>query len=400
MRLPARLAPPAPTTSAAATAATTASTAPAAAARPTGADRTRPCFVDRELAAIQLVLVELVDSRLRVLVGSHLDKSEPPRPTRGHVTHDPNRFDRPRLCEERLEIRFPRVVRKVPDEECSAPIHCLPRPVAPGPHGRAAVDGEELAGVDVHSTDDHVVRDESEGSVLSRRGGEGLTFQPIQPTRSHAGMQRSPYRTAVGTITGRLRDPSSGGVRCGTTDESRYLHASRWRFQRTSVALIWQCHSPAMTRRTVVSKVSALLACCAFTACAHLPPASQSALDREDAICVALAEYLQRYATTSPREQAAIAVDGRGASAAVIRRLQTPHLDVLPYNKGRCAETAMVSATLGEWSGTQGRVVVTNDPLPSTRCIALAWTRCTYDVKASAGTWTVADSTCEHFSVE
>ena len=76
-------------------------------------------FVDGEIAAAEVVVVQLFDRALRFLVGGHLDEAEAPRPSRRHVAHDLHALDRPAACKELLEILLPRAVREVAHVEFS-----------------------------------------------------------------------------------------------------------------------------------------------------------------------------------------------------------------------------------------------------------------------------------------
>src|SRR5688572_31592307 len=111
--LPPRLA--APTTATAATAAATES----AAAR---AGRHRLRLVDGQVAAAEVVVVELVDGALRFFVGRHLDEAEAACTAGCHVAHDLDALDSATAGEELLQILLPRAVREVAHVKFST--HC------------------------------------------------------------------------------------------------------------------------------------------------------------------------------------------------------------------------------------------------------------------------------------
>src|SRR5215510_13640249 len=106
--LPARLA---SATAAAATSATEASTAAAG----TGWLGTR--LVDSESAPAELRFVQLRDRALRLLVGSHLDEREPPRPPGHLIADDVHRFHVADSSEKLFEIRFRGFKRQIPDKK-------------------------------------------------------------------------------------------------------------------------------------------------------------------------------------------------------------------------------------------------------------------------------------------
>src|SRR5262245_27398489 len=90
------------TTTAAATVAATAATAAATEAAATATPEAAPGrlgsrFVDREGAAAELRLVELIDRPLGVVVGGHLDEREAARSPRRHVAHHAHRVHGPDL---------------------------------------------------------------------------------------------------------------------------------------------------------------------------------------------------------------------------------------------------------------------------------------------------------------
>src|SRR5829696_3421959 len=94
-----------------AAAAATAAEAAATAARPC---RHRLRLVDRQVAAAEVVVVQLLDRALRLLVGRHLDEAEPAGTTGGHVAHDLHALDGATACEQLFEVLLTRGVRKVP----------------------------------------------------------------------------------------------------------------------------------------------------------------------------------------------------------------------------------------------------------------------------------------------
>ena len=94
-----------------ATAATT--TEAATAATEPAAGRLGPCFVDREGAAAELCLVQLIDRALGVVVARHFDEREPAGPASRHVPHDADGIDRADLPEHLFEFGFPRFVREI-----------------------------------------------------------------------------------------------------------------------------------------------------------------------------------------------------------------------------------------------------------------------------------------------
>jgi hypothetical protein len=103
----------------------TAAAAAAKAAAPAAA--TRACghglgLIDGQVAAAEIMIVQLLDRALRFLVGRHLDEAEASGATGCHVAHDFDAFDVSAAREELLEILLARGVRKVPDVEFST--HC------------------------------------------------------------------------------------------------------------------------------------------------------------------------------------------------------------------------------------------------------------------------------------
>jgi hypothetical protein len=90
-----------------------------AATVPTAAESTasraglRTRFVDRQVAASKVLLVQQADRLLRFFVRAHLDKPEPTRAAGGHVAHDVDGFDRAGAREQGLKILLGRVVREV-----------------------------------------------------------------------------------------------------------------------------------------------------------------------------------------------------------------------------------------------------------------------------------------------
>src|SRR5262245_52607005 len=131
-RLPAGLAPAAPAAAAAVIAAAPAAAAPAAvpaaAAKAAGSLRTRPRFVDRQIAATERIVVQLVDRLLRVFVRGHLDERESACATRGHVAHHLDRVDRAGRGKELLQLRLPCRERQVADVEFPSHLDTTPVP--------------------------------------------------------------------------------------------------------------------------------------------------------------------------------------------------------------------------------------------------------------------------------
>ncbi len=106
------------TTPTVATAPTPTSTTPTTAA----SRGLRTSLVDREIAASEVGVVQLIDRLLGIIIGCHLDKGESSRTTRGHVAHHVDAFHRAGLGKQILQVLFGRRVRQVADVEFTA--HC------------------------------------------------------------------------------------------------------------------------------------------------------------------------------------------------------------------------------------------------------------------------------------
>jgi hypothetical protein len=115
--IPTATAPPiraAATAAAASTTTTAAVTATATAAAETAAGfRPGTCFVDREAAAAELILIELGDRFLRLFVGAHLDECKPAGTASGHVAHEFDVVNCSGARKELLKIAFARFVRQI-----------------------------------------------------------------------------------------------------------------------------------------------------------------------------------------------------------------------------------------------------------------------------------------------
>jgi hypothetical protein len=71
-------------------------------------------------ATAKLVAVQLCDRFLRVVFGSHFHEREPAR-TPGHpIAHHGHGLDGACLSEQRLEVGFHRLIRKVSNEQFAA----------------------------------------------------------------------------------------------------------------------------------------------------------------------------------------------------------------------------------------------------------------------------------------
>src|SRR5206468_10690722 len=108
--LPARLA-----SARAAAAAAAAAVIAAAAAKASRARRLRPCFIDGQRTATELLFMQLVDRGLRVRFRRHFDEREAACTARRHVAHHAYGLDRPGLTEQLFEIGFRCFIRDVAD---------------------------------------------------------------------------------------------------------------------------------------------------------------------------------------------------------------------------------------------------------------------------------------------
>ena len=102
LRLPPRPPPPPPPPNAATTATEAA------------AGRLGPRFVDREGAAAELGLVELVDRALGIVVARHLDEREPACASRSHVAHDADGIHGADVPKHLFELGFSRLYGRLP----------------------------------------------------------------------------------------------------------------------------------------------------------------------------------------------------------------------------------------------------------------------------------------------
>src|SRR5438876_11862321 len=97
--------------------------APAPAAPP--AARAVACLADVQLAALQLVAIQLGDRPLGLARRAHLDEAEATRPSGGSIGDPGGRLAGPGLREERLEIRTRRVEGKIAHEQLLAHVSLL-----------------------------------------------------------------------------------------------------------------------------------------------------------------------------------------------------------------------------------------------------------------------------------
>jgi hypothetical protein len=81
--------------------------------------RLRTRFVDREITATEVMIIEPLDRGLGILVCRHLDKREPPRAPGGHIAHQIHGVDGADARKQCLKILVARVVRKVANVEFS-----------------------------------------------------------------------------------------------------------------------------------------------------------------------------------------------------------------------------------------------------------------------------------------
>src|SRR3954447_21447860 len=76
---------------------------------------TRPGLVDCEATAVDFVIVQGIDRRLRLGIRAHLDETESLASTRVPVGNDLGALDAAVLRQQSLQVRAVHAVREVPD---------------------------------------------------------------------------------------------------------------------------------------------------------------------------------------------------------------------------------------------------------------------------------------------
>jgi hypothetical protein len=108
--------------------------------------RLRPRFVHDERTPAHFCPIELLDGRLRIFFGLHLDEREAAGAACRIVTHHAHRFDGARLTEQILELVLPCAEREIPNEQL--PTHVLSPTNEPSLNGPSTLLAAKCEGIE------------------------------------------------------------------------------------------------------------------------------------------------------------------------------------------------------------------------------------------------------------